>query len=582
MRKTSIGVLAFVVGACVCVWADSWSSTAGNPQRNGWAQGETVLTREAYAAKQVKLLYKVKIANQAKGLDALTAPIILNNIIGYNGFKEPLFIGGSSDALYEVDAPIGELLATSKLDAADKVPAGAATVACPGGLTANVAMSGGSGGGGRGFGGFGRGGNVGGRPRGPAFLVGVSSDGYLRIARQQDLDVKAIPSTKFVPAGSNVSALNINNDSIYASTINGCGGPNGLYFADYTEPQSPRVPGQPYLSPASFKVTSFMTNGSGFSGTGGTAQGSAVTPAIGGRGAGVPGAAGGVGLAPAPPTGTPIPPLPVPAAPLYGQVAEGHGDVAGVYNDTVLALDPDTLQVKDYFTPTAKMPALKPGVPAVGVTPVVFPWNGKDVIVAAGRDGRLYVLDSASLGGADHHTALSMTEPIIAPDTDFSGSGIYGTFATWTDESKGNVRWLYASVHGAAKGKGAAAPTGSVVAFKVENVDGKPALTQQWVSSDVISPEGPITSAGLVYVLGTGLSSRMAKKDGTPETVAELEKMAKPAVLHVFDGDTGKEVFSSGTAATTYAHSGIALANGRVFFTTHDNTLFTYGVPFER
>jgi outer membrane protein assembly factor BamB len=61
-----------------------------------------------------------------------------------------------------------------------------------------------------------------------------------------------------------------------------------------------------------------------------------------------------------------------------------------------------------------------------------------------------------------------------------------------------------------------------------------------------------------------------------------MEKTAKPAVLHVFDGATGKELFSSGTAATTFAPSGIGLANGRVYFTTHDSTLFAYGVPFER
>jgi hypothetical protein len=540
MRRRSIGLFCLTIGTCMCVWAADWPSTGGNPQRDGWAQAETALTKGAYADKKVQLLYKYKVPNQSRGLNALTAPIDLSTLIGYLGFKEPLFIGGSSDTVSAVDAPIGESYFTTKLDPMEKVPAEAATVACPGGLTANLAMPGVSGP--RRFGGFNR-------PKGPAVFFAVSSDGYLRTLRQQDGDAKYIAPVKFAPAGSDVTALNVNNDVIYASTVNGCGGsPNGLYAANYTQPTMPPNPGEPLATPASFNVVSFLTNGSGFSGSGGTAIGN---------------------------TGT-----------VYGQVAEGHGDVAGTYSDTVLAMEPKTLAVKDYFTPTGTLPALKKGIASAGVTPVVFAWKGKDLVVEGGRDGRLYVLDSTALGGADHHTPLSRTEPIVAPDTDFSGSGVWGTFATWVDTANGDTRWLYAAVRGLATVKGAStngpAPTGSIVAFKVEEIDGKPTLTPQWVSSDLLSPAEPVTAAGLVYALSTGLSSRVAKKDGTPYTVAEMEKTAKPAVLHVFDGATGKEVFSSGTAATTFSHSGIALANGRVYFTTHDNTLFAYGVPFER
>jgi hypothetical protein len=524
----------------MCVWAADWPSTGGNPQRDGWAQGETALTKAAYNDKKVQLLYKYKVSNQASGLNALMTPIDLSTLIGYMGFKEPLYIGGSSDTVYAVDGPIGVPYFTTKLEPMEKVAATAATVACPGGMTANLAMAGISAS--RRFGGFSR-------PKGPAVFFAVSSDGYLRTLRQQDGDAKYIPPAKFLPAGARVTALNVNKDVIYASTVNGCGGsPNGLYAANYTEPTLPAMPGGALVTPPSFAVVPFLTNGSGFSGSGGTAIGA---------------------------TGT-----------VYGQVAEGHGEVAGVYNDTVLAMEPKTLAVKDYFTPSGTVPVSKKGFASAGVTPVVFDWKGKDLIVEGGRDGRIYVLDSSGLGGADHHTPLSVTEPVVAPDTDFSGSGLWGTFATWVDAANGGTRWLYATVRGPATVKGAGvngpAPTGSIVAFKLEEVEGKPTLTPQWVSSDLISPAEPVTAAGLVYALSTGLSSRVAKKDGTPYTVAEMEKMAKPAVLHVFDGATGKELFSSGTAATTFAHSGIALANGRVYFTTHDSTLFAYGVPFER
>jgi outer membrane protein assembly factor BamB len=309
----------------------------------------------------------------------------------------------------------------------------------------------------------------------------------------------------------------------------------------------PRMPGEPLVKAAEFKITSLLTNGSGFSGSGGTAIGEDGT--------------------------------------VYGQIAEGHGDVAGTYSDTVIALDPKELTMKDYFTPGGSRPPLKKGIEAPGVTPVVFPWNGKAVVVTGGRDGRLYVLASASLGGADHHTPLSQTEPVVAPDTQYAGNGIWGAFATWEDDAHNNERWLYASIRGPASVSfpttNGSSALGAIVAFKVEDRGGKPELSPQWISREMLSPTPPAIANGMVFALSTGLSPRIAKADGSPYTLADFGRMAKPAALYVLDGATGRELFTSGNAATTYAHSGVAVANGRVYFSTHDNTLYVYGIPME-
>jgi hypothetical protein len=541
MRKRFLGVLCLTVGACVCVQAADWPSTAGNPQRDGWAQGETYLSKEAVTNKKVQLLYKYKFDNEAKGLNAMSAPIDLSALIGYKGFKELLFIGGSSDTLYSIDSDLGEPYFKTKFDLKEKAASASSSVLCPGGMTASVAMPGISAP--RRFG-------MGGARGGPAVVFAVSSDGYLRLVRQQDGDDKYIAATKFVPANARVTGLNVDNNVIYAATVNGCGGnPNGLYASNFTPPQLPPMPGEPLLSQPAFEVTSFLTNGSGFSGSGGTAIGTSGTI-------------------------------------VYGQVAEGHGDVAGTYSDTVLALDAKTLAVKDYFTPSGTLPALKKDSESAGVTPAVFQWNSKDVVVAGGRDGRLYLLDSASLGGSDHHTPLASTEPIVAPDAQFAGNGIWGSFSTWVDAANKNTRWIYAAVRGPVSAKFAGtngpAAAGAIVAFKVEDEGGKPKLTPEWVSGDMISPAAPVTANGLVFALSTGLAPRVAKKDGSPYTVAEVEKMSRNAVLHILDGATGKELYTSGNAATSFAQSGLAVANGRVYFTTHDNTVFAYGVPIER
>ena len=549
-----IWAACLAAGLGIGLWASDWASTSGNPQRDGWSQGETKLSKAAIANGQVKLLYKIHFDNQPAGLQALTAPIDLSNIIGYQGFRELLFIGGSGNAVYSLDSVVGQPYFHTAFEAQASAANDPATVACPGGLTANVAMSGNSGvargffapppppaarrgaaAAARGAAGRGAARRGGGRfGRAPAVLWAVSSDGYLRTLRQEDGNATWIAPTPFVPAGSRVSGLNVNDNVIYAATINDCGGhPNGLFAAQFTPPVLATMPGQPFVKAPSFAIAAFLTNGSGFSGSGGTAIGSDGT--------------------------------------VYGQVASGHGDVAGAYHDSVLALDPQTLLVTDYFTPEGAEPSLEPGVTPSGVTPAYFDWNGKRLLVAADSAGHLYLLDAAQLGGANHHTPLYRSPQVVNPS-----AGVWGAFAT---AQQGDARWVYAAIHGPAVMKfpveNGATPQGAIVAFKIESHNGHPELAPQWISPGMISPAAPITANGLVFALSTGVTPRIGKST----TVAEVEKSARPATLYMLDAASGKPLLTSGNTATTFATTGIAVANGRVYFTTHDDNLYAYGIP---
>jgi outer membrane protein assembly factor BamB len=63
----------------------------------------------------------------------------------------------------------------------------------------------------------------------------------------------------------------------------------------------------------------------------------------------------------------------------------------------------------------------------------------------------------------------------------------------------------------------------------------------------------------------------------------DRSKPAGHATLFAFDGITGKELYSSGDQATAPANlTGMTLANGRVFFTTTDGTLYGFGIFLER
>jgi outer membrane protein assembly factor BamB len=547
MRKLFLTLLSGAIGLGA-IWGADWASQSGNAQRDGWAQGEAELVKGNIQA--LRLLYKTKLDNESVGPDALTSPIILGNLITYRGFKEMLFVGGSSDNVYSIDAALNQQLWKTHFDGQADAPKASATSVCPGGMTASIAIVGGSSPMERAFhfrrrarsAGPGVGPGQGGAAHKPApvpdrpaqssalfakgfgsngYVFAIGSDGYLRFVRQSDGNDTAIAPVKFVPPNSRVTSINVSGTRVYAATIDGCGGhPNALYAVD--------------LGGSDRTVRVFPTNGSGPSGLGGTAA-----------------AADGT---------------------VYAQVRDGHGTVAGKYNDTVVALDPEELKVNDYFTPAGNSSASSERHGFLGVTPAVFQWKGREVVIAGGRDGSLYLLDGASLGGHDHHTPLCRTKPIQAADGNSSARGIWGDFSTWEDAGT-QTRWVYAALWGPTRAganiseTNGPAANGNIVAFKVEDRNGQPALVPQWKSRDLMAPASPVTTNGLVFALSTGQSPG-------PETPAGH------ATMYVLDGTTGKELFSSGDDAAGFSHgSGLAIANGRVYFTTHDNTVYCYGLP---
>src|SRR6185295_3741079 len=132
-------------------------------------------------------------------------------------------------------------------------------------------------------------------------------------------------------------------------------------------------------------------------------------------------------------------------------------------------------------------------------SPVVFTYQGHDVIAAANSDGRLYVVDSRD---------LSVAPVVSAPITD-ADSAIGGTISTWEDAN--NVRWLLvprgSSLAAARLSANDNALAGAVVAFKLIDQDGKPGLQAGWTSRNLIGPVAPLIMNGVVFALSTGTRS---------------------------------------------------------------------------
>ncbi|HEY2431379.1 MAG TPA: hypothetical protein VGI12_01810 [Vicinamibacterales bacterium] len=347
------------------------------------------------------------------------------------------------------------------------------------------------------------GGGRGGLGRASGVVYTIASDGVLH--------VMGLPSGKdiqkpaeFVPANARWSDAIAVDTTLYTATLAGCGNtPNAVWAIDL---QSEGKPVVSWKSGGSIVGTLAFT-------TGGT-----VIAAVG------PGAG-----------------------------ADGKPNA-------IVALDPKTLQVKDWFSvPSTEF--------ATGPTIVRGSDGERELVAAATKDGRLVVLDAASLGGADHATPLASSavggsiapgeslanwrEMRIAPATDTVPPGpaappivTYGT------------RWILAPLANA------------VAAFRVGERAGTLVLERGWSADALASPATPVIVNGVAFALASG---RAASGSGAP------------AVLHAFDAASGKSLWTSGTSMTSAAAPGSFWSSfGQVYVGAADGTLYAFGFLDER
>jgi hypothetical protein len=249
--------------------------------------------------------------------------------------------------------------------------------------------------------------------------------------------------------------------------------------------------------------------------------------------------------------------------------AIGSGGVTGNGKaNAIVALDPRSLQLKDWFTqPTTEF-----------VTgPMVFRHGTKDVVAAATKDGRVILLDAASLGGADHATPLVASPPLFASAGAISAEAL----STWTRAGSATAgpadpaaRWILVPVSGrpsqAARTTNGAIRNGAVVALRVKEVNGAFSLEPEWTSNDLTSPGTPIIVNGVVFALSTGRP-------------AAAGRTGLPAVLFAYDGVSGKAIWNSGKSMTAFASSGsFWSALSQVYVGADDGTIYAFGFADER
>lgn len=557
-----------------------WTTSGFDAQRTSWVRSDARLTKEAVQKGEFKFLWKMRFDNEVRQLNSLTQPVILDRLIGYRGFKSLAFVGGSADRVFSVDTDLARPYWTEHLTySAATGGQPPSSWACPGGLVATptrrtaLAPSEGRGGGGGGRGRvggsavgepgrgaavlslpqLGRGAGRGtpppptppaaapaaapatapaqqpaGRGRGLAAdtpfggvepLIAVGSDGLLRTLRVSN-GADVMPPVPYLPPHTKPSSLIFVDGVVYTTTSDGCGAaPNGVWAIDLL---------------ADNKVTTWKTGGASVVGTAGPALGTEGTLYV------------ALGHGPA-----------------QGTTVNGKGaDVSD--SNAVVALDRKTLEPKDWFS--------APGAD-FNASPIVIRYKGKDLIAATANDGRMYLLDGASLGGSDHTTPLFVTPK-------YTATGAGAALATWEDQG---TRWILAPAIGAAPAgvkfaSNGLAQNGRMVAFKLVDQGGKLTLEPGWSSRDLLSPLAPIVVNGMAFVVSSGEYRGAAAQ----LTATQRAQRSMPAVLYVLDAATGKELWTSGPKAIlSFARAGLSAGGGQVYLVTYDNHLYAFGIPME-
>ncbi|HJY05165.1 MAG TPA: hypothetical protein VJ323_02555, partial [Bryobacteraceae bacterium] len=214
-----------------------------------------------------------------------------------------------------------------------------------------------------------------------------------------------------------------------------------------------------------------------------------------------------------------------------------------------------------------------------------FGWQKRKLVATGTKESIVRLLDAAELGGGDHETPL-YASPQLGNDKGIccEGLGIWGGLSTARDEE--GQTWLFVPLGGPPSANGPHFPItngdnphGSIMAFKVvaNPQTHNPVLEPAWISGDFNLPDSVIIANGIVFTLSTGEN---AVQHGGEKT---RFLNTHPAVLKALDLKTGKELYNSGNAMTSWVHfSGLALSDGQVFAVDHDSNVYCFGLPAKK
>jgi len=363
----------------------------------------------------------------------------------------------------------------------------------------------------------------------------ASWDGRLRkvdVATGTDVE----PAELWMPPNGKPYGLNLVKNVVYTTTAQGCGGtPNSVYAYDL----------------ATKKVGQYMPGSGGMWPRTGPSVGKDLT--------------------------------------VYAGTGDGdYYPERQIYGQTVIGVkqNPETkaLELKDWYTPSNAFWLRKRDLD-MNVSGPIFEWKGKEYLVQSSKECRLWLLDTAALGGEDHRTPVYRTPLVCNEDVNFASTGPWGALASWEDTD--GTRYVLVPFWGP-KHSQFSAPIeygdvfrGAVAAFKMEEKAGKVTLAPVWISRDMDRAEPPVIANGVVFAYGSGENTAQADTALGLGFNSAVNRIARSthATLYALDARTGRELWSSGDQITSFNHfSGLSVANGRVYIGTFDGMLYSFAV----
>ncbi|HEX5413546.1 MAG TPA: PQQ-binding-like beta-propeller repeat protein [Terriglobia bacterium] len=504
-----------------CAFAGDWLTFAHDPQRTGWAFDEDTLSPANVSTLELK--WKVQVKNEAKALTALTAPVVASGVTTPSGVKTVVYVGGSSNHLFALDAATGKVLWSRTFETSSK-PVNPDFWLCPQGINATPVID-----------------------KSTGTIYEVATDGKLFGLDLGTGGVKFGP-IQFVPPFSKNWSLNLTGGEAYTATSQGCGGTqSGIYSMDVRNPLHPIV-----------HDLLIATQGGGIWGRGGpvigldhrifTANGDGqFDPSAGKLGSSITAATSGdLNLAD----------YFTPNNYAYlttNDLDFGSGSAVwftyknynlicvGGKEGVLYMLNAEALGGKDHHTPLAATPRL-----------------GNDSISFQGE----------GIWGA----------PSMWKDAPRDETWIY--VPVWGPVSKQAPQFPITNgdhPHGSVM----------AFRVTTNAASGAPILQPAWVSGDFDLPEPVAIANGVVFALSTGENPNQVTADsGTPAhpgytqlTSAQRTKNTTHAILYALDARTGKELYSSGSAMSGWTHfSGLAIADSRIYAVDHDSKVYGFGL----
>ena len=569
-----------------------WLTWGGDIERSGWNRGESALSKESIG--RLALKWKAQIDKEVSieiesGNAMLTAPLVAQGIRTPQGTKTVVYTLSASNTLTALDAATGAALWRRTIDTTVE-PRTAPNWICTNMSTATPVID-----------------------KDNNIIYMLSADGRLHGLDLATGEARLVPPPQFVTPYSRNWSLNLIDGVLYTTVGRGCGdGP---------------VPGAPLPPPGTIR---------GGGGPAPQGDGAARAGGVPAR-EGAPATEGGPAGAPARGRGRGTPPPPVaahmiamdlndPTRPitrfftstarpngawsraglvwaqnsLLVQTADGVWNPSeGLWGQTLLRLAPKTLKLLDYFTPS-NLELLNANDLDYGSGGTLgFTFRNRELVVSAGKDGTVYLLDAKSLGGADHRTPLFSIKA-GNDELSYASMGVWGAPATFTNAR--NERWVYYPMWGPPSKEAKFERTngdardGSIMAFQVVMEGDKPVLIPKWMSRNLAVPDSPVIANGIVYAISTGENTlqrhtdpryhAIYQKPGAPPlpktgtlTAEERGQNTTHTILYALDAETGQELYSSKDTIDDWTHlSSITVADGSVYVTTRKTIVYAFGL----